>query len=1034
MAIHPVLGEYPGDGKVGRVVQNAQPGGVYDVPIQYIEGASLELKATELPQSGSGTVRIESVFEVESERQWCENEDTKGWNMGTKYPYDTEGQSITSFICDSDNFEKYLEGKDFDVFELLERSPEGNLVFESDRQRDWYVVITNELSYGVTKEINVSISMFYSGRPVVDITDPVIGSLHAGDVDITVNGRVFCTESIASLEYRVDSDQWIDILFSYDEATGSFSFSWDPGVLSTGEHTLDFRAEDTNSEQGSRQLTIVIDASPPELGLTEPLNRTVYDLGDEVALSGTVDDDLGNVLLFLEVHSEEKRSGDIIISENISHLVSQGSFEYSIETDDLDAGEYNAVISAFDDVGHVTISRISFFIDEEGPQIIITSHGNGDLVGGRDLILITGTAVDDVGFSTLEMEISDLGSNDILPRLNGTGWDYEWNVSDLESDIYQIVVTGYDGVDRWSQASMTLELDADAPELEILNENGSVVSDDKIVEIIGTAYDDNDVETLEIAVIPATEEHDPATVVMKEPDLAWESLMKKYSRSEWKYEWDTTGLEAGDHLIIVRAIDQVGNTRLSAMNMKIDNEVPVITMEMDHDVETEPLVTGMVEFKGTALDNDLVETLELTWNRGKTWTSLLSEYDGMNWTYHWDVDTLESGEYRIEIRAVDRAGKQFVLKSDFTVDNDDPELKINSRTVSEYTVGDSVVFSGTVYDEYGLDSMVFRIDQGDWRSTVLDNDTGKWHFQWSTEDEAPGRHTITLLVRDKVGHDTSDTLTLTLKEREKEGTGGSVLGSESWYPWILISAAVLVVLGVALILIIMKRKRKKERDDELPTLTADENGDVLHIPLQGFTPTEIQSLEKGPERNDPGTNYSKNYYEARGHESTGIGDREQVPAELGSAAGPDCMKCGRPSKYYTEHDCYWCEGCRDYVRREEPVESSQEDNELESLAPPDKLPVTTVNVKKEQRLMLPAAKVDEETRAGTMEDDMTSARRDRPSGTASDKIQPEITDSNTGNPKMEMNALKSDVGEGGQLAVRTVKPRRVVKRRKTIKN
>jgi hypothetical protein len=911
-SIHPILGTIPEGDQIVKVAANVQNGNTYNFNIKYADNGDNSLNVTEKNSQGSGIVKIISSFKVESERQWCENEETKAYGLGIRYPFDTVGQSITSFICDSENFNNYLSGDHFDAYELNSRTDQKNILFESDMQKDWYLVLSNEHSYVTTKTVNITMDVFFRARPVVEITGPRSGSLLWAGSSIPVGGTVFSPNTLTSLAYSIDQGEWQDITDKYNEAMGIFSFYWSPASLDAGEHTLEVRVEDSVSDMDTDICTVFLDAAPPMLDISDPGNGSFFREGEKIGLSGNVSDDIGPTSLFLDIRSTRIGGRILISGENITSAVSAGQFTYYFFTDDLDVGEYRIELRAVDRVGLESYERQWFYIDIEEPVITISEPVGQEIVGGPSTIHITGTAMDDIGLASLELETSSGHRADLLSNLNGTFWKYDWNASGLESERYSIRVSGIDGIGRWVQVSVFVELDNDLPEIKIEKDYDTIISGGREIDFTGTAADENELEIIEAAIIFSSSSPGSDRRTIESNETEWINISESAIGSKWLFHWDTSDLSSGNYTFAVRATDEVGNVAVETIRVFIDATDPILNFNLRSPGEI-PVVTGVVTINGTAFDNLEITALDLSW-KTKSRKSLLNEYDGITWTYKWDTSTLDSGEYIIEIRAEDQAGRETVLRQGIIVDNDLPEITAHSNSKSTpLHIGDALILTGKALDANGLSSVIVKIDEGAWSAAYLNNGAGEWEFRYNTGELNGGKHTATIRVEDIVGLNVTKTLRFTLVE---QNTGGNVMriAGIKWYYSVTAMAIIVVMLLFIVFYFVVKRRKKMGEKREVdyfclfpkePESTEDSEIDLFLPPLEDVL-LDIPDLSSGSMTDSPPKGPDR------------IDDRTEE-------TNPVCTRCGVRAEYLLEYDCFWCKKCKDYVRGDashEPDEKS----------------------------------------------------------------------------------------------------------------
>jgi len=123
------------------------------------------------------------------------------------------------------------------------------------------------------------------------------------------------------------------------------------------------------------------------------------------------------------------------------------------------------------------------------------------------------------------------------------------------------------------------------------------------------------------------------------------------------------------------------------------------------------------------------------------------------------------------------------------------------------------------------------------------------------------------------------------------GTGGDGPSSKSELPWaVIIIVSIVLVLGIGgLVVALVLRGKEADEGDDLGRVSP-EGGDAYQ---------ELYGSEEAPA------------------EAAAPSVMTEYLSPEGSG-GPACPGCGKPSEFFPEYDCYWCEPCQEYVMTEKP--------------------------------------------------------------------------------------------------------------------
>jgi len=133
----------------------------------------------------------------------------------------------------------------------------------------------------------------------------------------------------------------------------------------------------------------------------------------------------------------------------------------------------------------------------------------------------------------------------------------------------------------------------------------------------------------------------------------WFSSLDEELYNGSEAEFDFQYLSTGTHTISLRVQDNYGvwsdetSTPLTVTNHILPNEIPSVTITEPEDGAS---VKGKITFRGTAYDEDgSVEKVELSIN-GAPWDVVQGTQP---WTFEWDTNELQNGEYTIMARSYD---------------------------------------------------------------------------------------------------------------------------------------------------------------------------------------------------------------------------------------------------------------------------------------------------------------------------------------------------------------------------------------------
>ena len=227
-------------------------------------------------------------------------------------------------------------------------------------------------------------------------------------------------------EYKIDSTNW---------TTYSDTFT----VPTEGEHTVSYRSKDkVGNVETKKSVNIFVDNQPPgEFDLVSPDNDVWLTTAKPTLTWGESNDGGSGVDRY-----------EIWIDGNLNSSVSGTS---ATPSDDLDCGEHEWTVIAYDNVGnsHNASSTRTFKIDVDKPVCEITAPPDGHTIGGTQYtISVTAADVGEAdcmsGVAKVEIRFKKDGGNwgDWQDCTLGNSWSYVW--TGYEEGAYTFVARATD--------------------------------------------------------------------------------------------------------------------------------------------------------------------------------------------------------------------------------------------------------------------------------------------------------------------------------------------------------------------------------------------------------------------------------------------------------------------------------------------------------------------------------------------------------------------------------------------------------------
>lgn len=400
-------------------------------------------------------------------------------------------------------------------------------------------------------------------------------------------------------------------------------------------------------------------------------------------------------------------------------------------------------------------------VDPGNPGGPVRPKGGGRNRPGKDI-----QPLDDNRMEVDAVEIK-LGANGKFKKAKQLHSSFKWKFTDkvpstgklnIKARAKSKIGHASGGIDT---QTVTVKEDNTPPDLKIdfprpdhIEEGGGP---DFNVDVEGTASHKEGIKSVHIGVDKAT---------------------KRIARSSGDWNNDLKLRGTGDHRIVVRAVNEVGNERTQGLTVTtVDTGEPEMKITspgsdertfnwpVDEDLTIE--VTGRAKDKGTGVKS-------VKWHLGDEEETVSINSDPGDWS-QWsaEIPIPEPGEHKVEFICLDRAKRPNETTEEITINaEDNPPEATNITPSSPYTIPpeQGVV---TVEVKGEIEDAVAEVSAVEWafnesddyeRTEPLEDDWSKWRF--SVDIEEAGIHTI----RMRTGHASgtfSEPKTLKI-EREEE--------------------------------------------------------------------------------------------------------------------------------------------------------------------------------------------------------------------------------------------------------------------------
>ena len=455
---------------------------------------------------------------------------------------------------------------------------------------------------------------------------------------------------------------------------GDNSFS--QGVtLVNGVNTFNLVATDAAGNQSNQTLTVTLeDTVPPTISVTGPPDGLLTNQVTQT-ITGSLDE-----------------PANLTINGNSVTLGAGNSFSYSL---DLAEGANTITIIAEDAATNSSTVTLNLTLDTIAPTVIVTAPADG---------LVTSQVAQTITGSIDEAATLKINGNDVTL---GAGNSFSINTDLAEGDnVFTLAAT--DNAGNTSSQTLTLTLDTIAPVITVTGPQNGLKTNQATVLVTGSL---NEPGTLTINTMDVTVQAD-----------------NSFSQS--------VTLTEGANAIVITAKDGLQNTATKTVNVTLDSQAPVITINSPADGST-------LNQSVTAIVGSLNEPADLTIN-GAAVTL------GAGNTFNYPT-TLAAGPNTFTLVATDGVGNQSTVTLNLILDDTTaPTITINSPQDGLVTSQSVQTVSGHI-DEAGSVTV---------NGVSVTPDTDNNFSQDVTLTE--GANTITVVATDNFTNSSTVTINVTL--------------------------------------------------------------------------------------------------------------------------------------------------------------------------------------------------------------------------------------------------------------------------------
>ncbi|MGA1866098.1 MAG: Ig-like domain-containing protein [Thermoplasmatota archaeon] len=663
----------------------------------------------------------------------------------------------------------------------------------------WFNITAEDHGGGITISGPYNFTLSNSA-PNPIINTPVDRSYATGtSMPISVN----TTSIVVSCRFRVDENAWIPLTRSVNTWTGTY----DTSRITDGQHTLTVEAKDSAGLTGLTTITIFVDNTRPTCNINSPINgqyiegayifrvvatdlvgvkkvdisifgenitlpynpitssyeytlttsnkpdgtyqvmATAYDNVNLTQSSSTIVFHIDNNAPSMNIvkpmddeiiggHYNVQITSSDTFFNRVEYMVdstgwqplsgSEPNWNVVLNTSLLTDGDHTLSVRAFDNSSHMTEKVVDFIVDNTNPTCNVIAPFEGAFLESVYTFKIS--SIDVVGIDSVVIDVFGMEYQTSLNRQNGY-YEYSFNTLTIVDGTYNITATSKDLSGKVTDSALVnFKVDNEAPEITLVGlQTGNYVSGLVLFN-----------------------------VTVNDPFLR--DVRYSVDGGEWaliNQTWNTMTLLDGKHTVRIQARDQAGHQTTQALDLIIDNNLPVCAVNSPVSGE---YIDGAYTFKISASDSVGIEKVEI-FVFGTNFSTSYSS--GMGYfEYTTDTSIRTDGLYSCYAIVHDKSGKRNTsVMVTFQIDNNAPDLMVSHPIEGAFLEG--LEMMNTTATDVFLDKVEYNIDGAGWVGVGTALNTTLF---------GDGTHRIVFRATDKAGHMTTTTISVKIDNNNPTGS------------------------------------------------------------------------------------------------------------------------------------------------------------------------------------------------------------------------------------------------------------------------
>ena len=268
----------------------------------------------------------------------------------------------------------------------------------------------------------------------------------------------------------------------------------------------------------------------------------------------------------------------------------------------LTAGKHTLELRAFDkNFVQSDVKTVTFQIDMENPVITVIGPENGEYIKGTRLV--NGKSYDPNGIASVDVSTNNGWT--FVPAEGGENWMFYLDSKTLPDGDLKFLIRAEDEVGSSSYSFALFNIDNTPPEVSVLLPTDGMSINNQYT-FIGRAKDNIALSKGSIRVISDTKN-------MFEGDERCdeEGYIPLTGLEAWTFDMDVSKWDFGKYHAIVKFTDMAGNITEKSFDFFVEPRSDFPVVELDQPQSGQHLTGNVIEFYGTAHDDDGIEAVYL---------------------------------------------------------------------------------------------------------------------------------------------------------------------------------------------------------------------------------------------------------------------------------------------------------------------------------------------------------------------------------------------------------------------------------------